>query len=102
MPKTIAPKAAFIRPPGVLPPLPGQQSEAARWAEMSDTPLFQKAVHVALLEYQVKQASVTLQDAAVAALRLEGARGVLTVLLNLGDPTKETLPPIVRPGLEAT
>ena len=97
--KHIRPKEAFIIPPGGT--TPGERSEGMLWAELTDSPRFQRALQVALTEYVMRQNTSTIADAANMALRIEGAKAVLHILLNLGDPEKPGSGGVgVKAGLE--
>jgi hypothetical protein len=52
------------------------------------SPRFKEACEVALLEYVMGLSTSSLQTAAETAYKIEGAKGVLAVLLNLGDQSK--------------
>jgi hypothetical protein len=78
----IQPKTAFINP--VNPPAPGQRTEGGQWADLCKTPLVRRAFEVALAEYVVKLV-VEPGMPGGAAFKMQGAREVLNVLLNLGE-----------------
>lgn len=57
------------------------------------SPKFRKACEVALLEYTLGLSTTTLQSAAETAYKLQGAKDVINVLLNLGDQHKGPVGP---------
>lgn len=62
--------------------------------EMAMSPAFRKACGIALLQYTTELSTTSLQSAAETAYKMEGARGFIRVLLNLGE--KETEKPIAE------
>lgn len=61
--------------------------------ELVLSPSFKKACGIALLEYTMNLSTSSLQSAAETAYKMEGARGFLKVLLNLGEKSKEPTNP---------
>lgn len=56
--------------------------------ELMLSPVFKSAVEIALLDYVMSLQTSSLQSAAETAYKLEGARGFIERLLNLGDKTR--------------
>lgn len=88
MSKRIAPKETFLH--SATPPEPGKHSVSARWAELSDAPLVREAVEKAFAEYAARQVPDPTMPGKMA-YQIHGAREVLDVLLNLGEPTKPVI-----------
>lgn len=62
-----------------------QRRPAALWADITVSPLFAEALETALCEMVARLGAANLNDAAVMAYRIEGAKQVLHILANLGE-----------------
>lgn len=79
----LRPKDAYLHPPGAQL---GTPTPAGWWAEIANSPKCREALQVALAEMVMRQQAATVQDAANNAYRLEGAKALIHILLNLGEP----------------
>lgn len=75
---SITPKGSFL----------SDSKRAGAHQDVVAAPQFRQAVEIALLSYALKLggASADAQSLVTVGLRLEGARGVLEELMNLGNP----------------
>lgn len=74
----ITPKGSFL----------ADAKRAGAHQDIVASPQFRQAIEIALLSYTLKQGgpSADAQQLVTVGLRLEGARGVLEELMNLGHP----------------
>lgn len=65
---------------------------AGRHQDLMATPEIREALKIALLHYAMKLGgeSADAQQLVTVGLRLEGAKGFISELLNLGQPVKQT------------
>lgn len=100
-PKRLAFKTHFLTSGSPTPMPAGQPSPAGRWADWVSEPLFREACERAFGEY-VCSLAPDPQTAATMAYRIDGAKGVLHVLLNLGEEQKPVMLGTGQKGLIPT
>lgn len=63
---------------------------AGKWQDLVADPLFQDAAAKAFQQYaiQVSQEGTKSNELAISGVRLQGAREVLFILMNLGKPVR--------------
>lgn len=88
--KRLAPKERWLKVTSGSA-APGQLSESAHWAQRTDDPAFQAQCERALVEYVCRQTPDPTLPGGMT-YRIQGAKEVLNVLLNLGEPDK----PVVK------